>query len=145
MVCVSLRSAIWGFRWGNGPLCLSPASNLLVDSYWGEQKKEQKDGERRKHVTRPHRRPFLALGLCKSHPSTLKALLFTLHPANFYSPTRSRHQCHIFRSISWFSTSIAPPQIFPLLISCDFFSSRELEQFAMMALFLCVRFTCIPI
>lgn len=27
------------FRWGNGPLCLSPASNLLVDSYWGEQKK----------------------------------------------------------------------------------------------------------
>ena len=49
-----------------------------------------------------------------------KALLFTLYAANCYSLTRSRPQCHIFRSISWFFTPWTPPEIFPLLTALLF-------------------------
>lgn len=52
--------------------------------------------------------------------STHKALLVTLYAANCYSLTRSRHQRHIFRSISWFFIPWTPPEMFPLLTALLF-------------------------
>ena len=106
-----------GFRWDTGPSRSSPGGPIS-QFLWGEQGKEQKEGERRK-PDHTGETPW-PWNFANCADSTPKALLFTLYAANCYSLTRSRHQCHIFRSISWFFTLWTPPEMSPLLTALLF-------------------------
>lgn len=106
-----------GFRWDSGPSWSSPGGPIS-QFLWGDQGKEQKEGERRKpDHTGGTPWPWNFANCAASIP---KALLFTLYAANCYSLTKSRHQSHIFRSISWFFTLWTPPEMFPLLTALLF-------------------------